>query len=271
MSLRIVINPNAHAPFYKEDRIFLGEGLIETIRVTNATPHYAIFHYHRLKKSANYLQIPFCLSSKEWVHYLDQSIQTAKIEEGGIKVTLSSGKAARGLDNYGVEPCMQVDAFPYQPASSFVKLATIPWRRDAANPVYHLKSISYLEAILARRYIKKIHANEALFLNTEGHITETTIANIFLVINNELVTPQLSSGLVAGIMRGRVINAAKVLGVNCTENAIAYDQLIESESVFICNALQGIKTVCSLDNKFFFKTNCLLQDKLALFLKTNSV
>lgn len=266
MTLRVVINSH-QSLFACNDRIFLGEGLIETIRVRNGKPCYANSHLKRLQDAAQFLQIRFKLMPEQWNCYLFESIKQANTIHGGIKVILSSGPAARGLIQQSCEPCLQINAFDYELPNAPIKLASASWLRDSQNPIYQIKSINYLEAIMALRYIKHTNADEVLFFNTEKQVTETSIANLFLVADDTLYTPDLSCGVLNGITRQRILNATNKLNFKFSETKISLAMLANADSVFLSNALQGIRTVSSLDNTYFFNTECILKNRLIDYLE----
>lgn len=248
-----------------DDRIFLGEGLFETLRVEQQRPLYPTLHWQRMREAALVLNIPFDISYEIWYEQLQRCIQASKIHVGGIKVILSGGAAPRGLELHADISCLIVEAFSYTPPQTALHLISAPWLRDAKNPIYHLKSVNYLESILARRYAKASEADDALFFNIEEHATETTVANIFVIKQEKLFTPMLENGVLAGITRGRLLNLAENAGIACTESAIDKKTIAYADAVFATNALQGIRAVNVFDG-ISFRTDhpiiSLLQQKL---------
>lgn len=233
--------------FLDDDRIFLGEGLFETIRVDEQQACYPLHHWQRMYQSANLLGIPFDLSFKTWLQQLAQCISIAQIKTGGIKVILSGGSAPRGLDARGDTSSILFKGFRYKPQRSALRLVRAPWLRDANNPIYQLKSVNYLESIMARRHALSCGADDALFFNLKSHLCETTIANIFLVMQGQLFTPSLEDGVLAGIIRGRLLNLCDDLGIACNETALDSSMLRKADAVFVTNVLQGIRSVKSMD------------------------
>lgn len=233
--------------FISDDRIFLGEGLFETIRVDQKRPCYPALHLQRMQQAAISLGIPFELSRDVWYEHLIRCIEASNINAGGVKVILSGGRARRGLDARGNTPSLMFDAFLYSPHRQALRLVSAGWLRDATNPIYQLKSVNYLESILARRQALAGGADDAVFFNLEHHVTETTIANLFLVKNDQLFTPMLANGVLAGITRSRLINLSMSAGINCAEISINRSMLREADALFVTNALQGIQSVRSFD------------------------
>ena len=86
-----------YLPFSPQDRVFLGEGLFETLRVDNGRCCYPRQHWQRLQQSALALNIPFEIRLAAWLEHLLDAIKTSGVQQGGIKVLLTSGHALRGL------------------------------------------------------------------------------------------------------------------------------------------------------------------------------
>ncbi len=235
------------ASFCADDRIFLGEGLFETILIDQQRPCYSSLHWQRMRQAAILLGISFEVSFDLWSQQLAHCIQQAGINDGGAKVILCGGKAPRGLDVCGVNSSLIFEAFRFQPNQQAMRLLSAPWRRDARNPIYQLKSINYLESILARRKAIASGADEALFFNQENYATETTVANLFILKQDQIFTPKLTDGLLAGIIRDRVIALCQGSGTNCTEISIDASMIVKADAVFVTNALQRIRFVESFD------------------------
>lgn len=233
--------------FSADDRILLGEGLIETIRVDKQQPCYPQLHRQRMYQAAKSLGIPFDVSSGVWHEQLLRCIHVARIQSGGIKVILSGGRADRGLDARGDTSLLSFEAFSYPNHRQALRLVSARWLRDAKNPIYQYKTVNYLESILARRQALANGANDALFFNLEHRATETTIANLFIIKHDQIFTPMLEHGILAGITRARVLCLCKDVGISCVETAIDTTSIAKADAVFVTNALQGMRSVESFD------------------------
>lgn len=254
------------ASFSADDRILLGEGLFETIRVEQSRPCYSALHWQRMSTAAKLLELPFDVSQEIWLAQLMHCIETAKIHTGGVKAILSGGRAPRGLVARGDTSCLSFEAFSYAHQDKALCLISASWLRDAKNPIYQLKSVNYLESILARRQAVERGADDVLFFNLEHHATETTTANLFIIKDNHVFTPSLASGLLGGVTRGRVICLCRESGIACMETAIDSAMISKSDAAFVTNSLQGIQSIKSFDAHLFPIQHPLvvsLQDLLA--------
>lgn len=267
MHTRVLIEKGDISPaFTMDDRIFLGEGLFETLRVESSKPCFAHLHWQRLSNSAQKLGIPFDLSLDDWQDHLIGQIKRDNLYHGGIKAILSGGSAPRGLAEQGQVSQLIFQTFNYTIYTHPIRLISSSWLRDGANPVYQLKSVNYLEAIIARREAIAQGADDTLFYNLLHHATETTCFNLFLIKNNTLLTPLLGDGVLAGITRSRILSIARHHQISCKEISISKTMIEEADAAFVTNCLQGIRPVVSLDNIMFDLTHPL-PEQLNVWLK----
>ena len=256
-------------PVSPDDRIFLGDGLFETIRFEKSRPLYPTIHWQRLRQSANSLFISSDLSDHFLSCQLIDCIKSSGIENGGVKIVLSGGRAARGLVAKGLSPVIFFRAFENHASKSPLHLLTAPWSRDAKNPVYQLKSVNYLEAIMARRAALVAGAQDVIFFNVEQHAMETTVANLFMIKEEKVFTPKLTDGVLPGIIRHRILRLCKDHGIHCKEVSIDRNQLIRAEAIFTTNALEHMRSVKLFDGQRF-KTHHPLFKQLNHLLANDS-
>ncbi|KTC90978.1 aminotransferase class IV [Fluoribacter dumoffii] len=262
---RVFTEDDSCVVFPIDDRIFLGEGLFETLKVEGAKPCYANLHWQRLSESAPKMGIPFDLSYEQWLEHLLHKIKRDNLYHGGLKAILSGGSAPRGLGAHGQISHLAFQTFNYTVETHPLRLVSASWLRDENNPVYQVKSVNYLEAILARRQANATGADDALFFNLQHHATETTCANLFLIKNQSLMTPPLGDGVLPGITRSRVLQLSTQQGIMCKEISLTKPMLEEADALFVTNSLQGIRPICSLDNREFNVSHPLL-NQLSSFL-----
>lgn len=257
---QIFISSEELKPSFKvDDRVFLGEGLFETLKVDAFEPCHAALHWQRLSSAAQRLEIAFDVSLTEWEESLRAQIKQKQLKNGGIKAILSSGSGPRGLNQHGEVSQLTFQAFTYEVQSQPLKLTRAQWVRDANNPIYQVKSINYLEAICARKAAIQQDADDVLFFNQLGHATETTCANLFIIYNNQILTPPLTDGVLAGITRGRLFTRCEQLNIACLEQSINTTLLNTAEGIFVTNALQGIRPVLSFEERHFPTEHPLMQ------------
>jgi 4-amino-4-deoxychorismate lyase len=263
---------SGNTPFSLDERIFLGEGLFETLRVVEGRPCYPEQHWARLSKAALFLNLPLNLPLDLWLLKLRQFIELKKLQNGGVKAILSGGKAPRGLTEQAKVSHLVFEAFEYKKLSKPLRLISAPWLRDAKNPIYRIKSINYLEAILARRQAQSSGADDALFFNFQNQASDTTVANLFIIKNDCLFTPSLQSGVLAGIIRERLLRLCKKQGITASEVELTKASLLDADAAFTTNALQGVVALSAFeghslnsDHPLIALMQSLLKNDLASF------
>jgi branched-chain amino acid aminotransferase len=225
----------------------LGDGLFETICVAGGVVLWRDEHFDRLERSARELAIPCARDD-----LVEAASALAARSSGGLDVlrlTLTRGVTSRGLAATGTRPTLFATLSPIAAPALLrpVALALSPIRRNATAPTSRLKTLSYADNIAAARLAASVSADDALLLNGEGHVASTTIANIFLVKGDELVTPSLDQAILPGIMRSVVLALAGQAGFRPIERPVEIAELQDADAVFITNSLRLMSPVASLD------------------------
>jgi branched-subunit amino acid aminotransferase/4-amino-4-deoxychorismate lyase len=140
--------------------------------------------------------------------------------------------------------------------SKGAKLCISDVKKSKSSIVIRHKTSNYLENLIVLQKAKEESYDDAIFLNEQGFVTETTKANIFGVIDNNIITPKLECGLLPGIIREWVINNSFQFGCGCVEDEITQDRLKNFEEVFITNSIFGAMHVWKIDEKIINKEKC---------------
>lgn len=235
-----------------DDRgLTLGDGLFETLlakdgRLAAPDPHLA-----RLAAGCDALGLP----TPDPVRALDvmaRALDEAGLNQGraAVRLTLTAGSGGRGLDRpQRLAPRMFATAAPSPRPATPARLALAQVRRNAASPASRLKTLAYLDNVLARREAQAAGADEALMLNTDGELACAAAANLFWIREGRLHTPALECGVLAGIMRAAVIAEAGRLGVEVVEDRAGAEVLAAADAVFLTNSLIGVRPAASLDGR----------------------
>ncbi len=109
------------------------------------------------------------------------------------------------------------------------------------------KTINYAENILARRWASSSGYNEGLFVNTDGHLIEGTVTNLFVFNGESLVTPPLEDGLLPGVVRRAVLELARSNGISAMETSLLPEDLFHSREAFLTNSLLGIMPLVEIE------------------------
>ncbi|WP_269714723.1 aminotransferase class IV [Caulobacter sp. NIBR2454] len=236
-----------------DDRgLLLGDGLFETMLVVDGRmPHWAA-HWARLMAGCATLGLPLPDEFQTRVACTN-AVAVALLNKGraAVRLTLTAGSGGRGLER---PPSLVARVFATaSPAPDGVQapaqIITSHVRRNEGSPTSRLKTLAYLDNVLARRQALAAGADEALMLNTGGEVACATAANLFWINGDALFTPSLECGVLAGTTRARVIALAKDLRVPVVEGAFAPDAIHGSEGAFLTNSLIGLRAISRLDGK----------------------
>lgn len=229
----------------------LSDGIFETMRCYEGMILSLSDHYTRLKKSADFLGIPFSMSLEELKSVTKSLLERNMLidKDASLRMTLTRGTGPRGiLPPESVKPTLMITAFPFQahvPKLLKVIISTI--RRNESSPLSNIKSLCYLDSVLARRDAAKVGADECIFLNTTGNVACASVANIFLVTSKGVITPRLEDGVLPGITRKIIIEICKSNNIPVFEEAISEADLMKSKEVFFTNRLVEIQPVIQIN------------------------
>ncbi len=222
----------------------LGDGLFESLRARDGEILRLDAHLARLRAGAAVIGLPLPMSDEALGDSLRETLRGNDIDDGVLRLTVTRGPAGRGLlPPASSHPTILVTAAAQggQPPGPVAAVIAATTRRNEYSPLSRCKTINYLDNILARREADERGADEALMLNTAGRLAETTIANLFLVIGGDLVTPPVADGALPGVMRADVIALA-----GAGERPLAPEDLARASEAFVTNSL-GIRPLVSVD------------------------
>jgi branched-chain amino acid aminotransferase/4-amino-4-deoxychorismate lyase len=231
-----------------DDRGFLlGDGLFETVLFRAGEPVLWDAHVERLGRGCAALGLPLpdakTLKAGAARAIRDRRLGAAR---AAVRLTWTAGSGGRGLSR--PEPptprlIASAAAAPRPEGSASVMVSTV--RRNARSPSARLKTLAYVDNVLARREAEAQGADEALMLNTAGHAACATAANLFWITEGRLHTPSLGCGVLDGIMRAQVLASAPV-----EEVRMGLDGLLQCEAAFLTNSLIGLRPIKVLAGRF---------------------
>jgi branched-chain amino acid aminotransferase len=220
----------------------LGDGVFETIAVMAGKAQWLDRHLQRMGDAA--LELGIVYPEEEVRAAVAQCLASSTEPMEVLRLTLTRGVAARGLAAKGTEPTLIATLDPFEASNMFwpCRLGLSSIRRNEHAPSSRLKSLSYVDAIMAAREVRA-EADEALMLNSAGGVASVTTGNVFLVMGDRLVTPSLDQGILPGIMRGLVIEAAKKQRMPVEERPVELRELESAQGLFCTNSLRFIRPV----------------------------
>jgi len=246
--------PRSQAKISALDYGFLfGYGLYETIRAYNGKPFRLDNHIARLRYSAEKLGI--LVKPGEIRQAVKDTVAANGFSDTRIRITMSIGEGTITPNLASCEePTTAVLVTEYHPPAPEkyehgFKVIVSSIRRNSRSPVTFMKSANTMEAMLARQEARAKGADEALFLNEKGFLTEASGSNIFLVKNGILITPRFETGILPGVTRVVIFEIASKLGIKVKEKKVSLDELFDADEAFITNSLVEIVPVMMVDGK----------------------
>jgi len=248
----ILLNGQATQQIDIQDRgLQYGDGLFETLRVQDSRVPLWNRHWQRLKKGCLRLAIPLPEQDLllEEVHSL-----IAGEEQAVLKLIITRGKGERGYASPTTllpsRILMLSDGPDYPPAyrKSGIRLYTCETRLGINPALAGIKHLNRLEQVLARNEWQSPDYQEGLLLDTQGHVMEGTMSNIFWVKAQQLYTADLSHCGVEGVMREIVMEIAKENGISLNIGLWSKSVLLDADEIFVTNSLIGIWPVSYIFN-----------------------
>ena len=231
-----------------DDRgLLLGDGLFETLLAVDGALVDPQPHLERMAAGCAALGLP-PLDRAAAEAAMAQALAGLEAPRAAVRLTLTAGSGGRGLDRPQA-PAVRLlaSAAPAPAPQDPADLITSTVRRNELSPASRLKTLSYLDNVLARAQAREAGMDEALMLNTRGDVACAAAANVFWLWGGRLYTPGLDCGVLAGTMRAKVISAAAGQGLNVVETRSGLAELARADAVFLTNSLIGVRQARSLD------------------------
>jgi branched-chain amino acid aminotransferase len=233
-----------------------GDGVYETLRAYGGRVFMLRQHLERLERSARMIGLRLPLGQIDWPPLLAETLERNDLTDAYLRLTISRGEGAIGLDpTLCATPTVVVIAqplpnYPTQYYDEGVRLIISQTRRnlpEALSP--QIKSLNFLNNILAKREATAAEAFDALMLNGSGHLTECTTSNLFLVRRSRLCTPGVGCGILDGITRNVVLQLAQTKHLDTEEGSYAPAELFTAEECFLTNTTMEIMPVRSVNDR----------------------
>ncbi|MCB9978961.1 MAG: aminotransferase class IV [Rhodospirillales bacterium] len=238
--------------FSASDRITLGHGVFDTLRIENGIPVHGSAHMDRLIRHACAFGIDTKITCEDLLGRIMNRITQAHATHGcwRLRTVLSAGEGPPGLALPSAPRptlCMTLAPAPgpqtLAPLNLVVAQTT---RRNELSPLSHIKSTNYGDNILATIEARARGATDAILLNTRGRVACASTGNVFALLpDGTLATPPCTEGAMDGIIRGIL------LAQGATERPLTPDDLAHATGVFVTNSLVGIRPAAHLEEKKF--------------------
>ncbi|MEW6096733.1 MAG: branched-chain-amino-acid transaminase [bacterium] len=236
--------------------LLYGDGVFEGIRAYNGRVFKLSEHLDRLFKSAKFIMLNIPLTKEELTKAVIETIKANELRDAYIRLVVTRGAGDLGLDpNKCPKPSIiiivdKITLYAKEFYEKGLELITVPTRKniqEALSPC--VKTLNYLNSIMAKIEANNTGMLEAIMLNAEGYVTEGTGDNIFIVKNNTLITPPLWVGVLEGITRDTVMKIGKEIGIKVVEDVLTRFDLFTADECFLTGTAAEVIPVIKVDKR----------------------
>lgn len=236
--------------------VLYGDGVFEGIRVYNGRVFKCEEHINRLYNAAKAIMLEIPMSKEEMTEVLLETCRRNQIKDGYVRLVVTRGKGDLGLNPVSCKVasvfCIagSITLYPDEMYIKGMPIITAVQRRNKATIVDpQIKSLNYLNNILAKIEANGAGVPEALMLNHDGVVAECTGDNIFIVKDNVIYTPPIYIGILDGITRNTVIELAKELGYEVKESEFTLFNVYSADECFLTGTAAEAIPVTNVDGR----------------------
>jgi branched-chain amino acid aminotransferase group I len=236
-----------------DNGFLFGYGVFAGMRIYDNKVFRLDSHLSRLQKSLQRLAIN--INTNELRTPILETIKSNNVRNGQVRVTISAGEGSLIPDTSGcLKPTIAITSTIYNPPAPDVyengfKAAISSIYRHSGSPISEMKTLNYLESMLARQAARTANYNEALLLNEKGYLSESSSGNVFIIKNKVLKTPRENSGFISGVVREVVLQIAPELKIKAIETDINRKDIFNADEAFLTNSLNEIMPLVSVDDR----------------------
>lgn len=261
MSIQVYVNgeffPKEEAKISVFDHGFLyGDGVFEGIRAYGGRVFNLKEHIDRLYDGARGIMLDIPLTKEEMTEVVLETLRRNQLKDAYIRLVVSRGKGDLGLDPRKCQKptiiCIadKIVLYPEELYTEGMEIITAATRRNRPEGVNaQMKSLNYLNNIMAKIEANLAGVPEALMLNTEDYVAECTGDNIFIVKNGVLITPPPFVGILVGITRNTIIELAKQMGIKVEEKVFTRYEVFTADECFLSGTAAEAIPVVKVDGR----------------------
>lgn len=236
--------------------VLYGDGVFEGIRAYNGRVFRLEEHIRRLFDSAKAILLTIPYTIEEVIQYTVDTVAANGLKDGYIRLVVTRGAGELGLNPYLCPKASMfiiastITLYPEEHYTNGLALITCSTRRPAPGAMMpQVKSLNYLNNIMAKVEAIQSNALEAIMLNEQGYVAECTGDNLFILKNGVLFTPMISDGALDGITRSVILQLALRLGVTVKEQSMTRYDIFVADECFLTGTAAEVIPVISLDRR----------------------
>jgi branched-chain amino acid aminotransferase len=236
--------------------LLYGDGVFEGIRVYSGKVFELDAHIKRLYQSARAIRLEIPMSQSKLVSAIEKTVEANGVIDGYIRLVVTRGTGNLGLNPFVCEKSIifiiadNIQLYPeelYEKGMKVISATTVRNHPLAIPP--QVKSLNYLNNILAKIEALDSNAPEAVMYNHEGYVAEATGDNVFIVRNGVIYTPPVEAGALEGITRGVVIRLAKEKNIEVVEKNLTRFDLYVCDELFLTGTAAEVIGVVEIDGR----------------------
>ncbi len=236
--------------------VLYGDGIFEGIRAYNGRVFRLSEHIDRLYESAKSVLLDIGISKEEMTEALMETLRRNNLRDAYIRLVVTRGRGDLGLDPRSCEKptifiiAAQIQLYPEELYEKGLEVVTVPTRRnivEGVNP--RIKSLNYLNNVMAKIEANLAGVSEAILLNNEGYVTECTGDNIFIVKNGEIITPPPFLGILEGVTRNFILEIAEQMGYPTSEKVFTRHDVFVADECFLSGTAAELVPVVKVDGR----------------------
>ena len=236
--------------------LLYGDGVFEGIRIYNRLIFRLKEHLDRLYRSAIAIELKIPMTKADMVKAVVRTVKANNLRDGYVRLVITRGPGDLGLDPRRCKKATifiiadKIALYPDEFYQKGLAIITARTRRNYPRSLDpRIKSLNYLNNILAKIEAIKSGTDEAIMLTCDDHVAECTGDNIFAVHGGELLTPPVSVGALEGITREAVMALADKVGMKAREKMLKMDDIYGAEEVFLTGTAAEIISVITIDGR----------------------
>jgi branched-chain amino acid aminotransferase len=230
--------------------LLYGDGVFEGIRVYSGSVFRLVDHIERLYDSAKSIHLKIPLTKHEMSEAVLETLRKNQLRNAYIRLVVTRGTGDLGVDPaLCKEPSLFIIAEPMTTSLGpkdprVVKVIISSVRRDSVAATSHeIKSLNYLNSILAKVEANSAGADDAILLDQRGFVSEASVTNIFIVKDGKVMTPSAAAGILRGITRARLLRLCLDLGLDAQERDLTPFDLMTADEIFLAGTKAEVLAV----------------------------